>query len=76
MTKIGERFNEYGTLVSVHKCPDCGSEFTVCPPSNSDWGGCQAKTCISYDPKRDADKLFDESPELIERRLSETETSH
>lgn len=50
--------NEYGTPVSVHTCPDCGTEFTVCPPTDESWGGCLAKTCPSYDPARDADKYF------------------
>ena len=53
--KLREDTNEHGTPISVHKCSDCGEEFTVCPPAGEDWGGCMADTCISYDPKRDGD---------------------
>ena len=56
--KIREDVNEHGTPISVHKCPDCGEEFTVCPPGGDDWGGCMAETCISYDPKRDGEILM------------------
>ena len=57
--KIREDVNEYGTPVSVHECTDCKNTFTVCPPADDDWGGCQAESCPSYDLKRDADRLFD-----------------
>ena len=63
MTWISYALNEYGTPVSVHRCRDCGSQFSVCPAVNKDgprWGGCLATTCISYNPKRDADRMFDE----------------
>lgn len=56
--------NEFCTPVSVHICEFCGVEFTVTPavkPENDDdWRGCMAPECPSYDPERDADKLFDE----------------
>lgn len=56
-------FNDYGTQISVHDCESCGIEFTVCPaikPDKEGWDGCMAPNCLSYDPERDADKLFDE----------------
>jgi hypothetical protein len=67
--KIGTRMNDYGTLVSLHRCGSCGSEFTVCPPvpDGQEWGGCQAEGCASYDKRRDADRLFDSEPWRIER---------
>ena len=71
-TKIGYELNHAGTLISRHKCRWCGEEFTVCPavPDDHDdqWTGCLSTECESYDPKRDVDKLFDGSPELINRR--------
>jgi hypothetical protein len=59
--KIGMRKNEYGNTVSVHWCETCGEEFTVCPPvrDTDAWRGCLRPECTSYDPERDADKLFD-----------------
>ena len=54
-----EGLNEYGVIVSVHRCHACGSTFTVCPPAGADWGGCQAEDCESYDPDRDVDLFFD-----------------
>ena len=65
MPKIGESTNEFGTPVSVHTCEDCGSEFTVCPPADDNWGGCQVENCRSYDFNRDADRLFDRGDERI-----------
>ena len=62
-----ERLNEFGVTVSVHTCWACGDEFTVCPPAGEDWGGCMAPNCPSYDPKRDADKLFEEEPWRVQR---------
>ncbi len=51
--------NDYGTLVSLHRCWSCGNEFTVCPPQEAEvWGGCLAETCGSYDEKRDVDWMF------------------
>ena len=50
--------NEHGTPISVHKCPDCGAQFTLCPPGDDNWGGCQDIDCPSYDADRDADSLF------------------
>lgn len=70
-TKIGYELNYAGTLISRHKCRWCAKEFTVCPavPDDQDdqWTGCLSTECESYDPMRDADKFFDESPELIKR---------
>lgn len=66
--RISEAVNDYNTPVSVHFCFGCGSEFTVCPPFGDAWGGCLAETCSTYDPARDADKLFDEAPWMIRRR--------
>ena len=62
-------YNAYGVAVVVGRCGSCGARFTVCPPVDfSTWGEhCLAETCPSYDPARDADRLFDESPELIRR---------
>ena len=72
MAKIGQEFNEYGTLVTRFKCETCGNEFTVCPAvppdKEDDWRDCLSEECESYDPTRDADKLFDSNPEAIERR--------
>lgn len=67
--KIGVRMNEYGTLVSVHRCESCGCEFTVCPevPDGIEWGGCQGPTCGSYDERRDVDRLIDREPWRIEQ---------
>jgi len=75
--------NEYGTAVDAYQCEACGDRFTVCP-ANADrsqdgqWTGCLATTCDSYDPARDADRLFDDgnvvsfdqraNPNLIVRR--------
>lgn len=67
--KTGETMNEHGTPVSSHICPDCGDEFTVCPAvsdDREDWGGCLARECKSYDPKRDIDVLFASDAELAE----------
>ena len=64
---ISYALNKYGTPVSVHICGDCDSQFTVCPAHDDnkpDWGGCLGTTCISYDSKRDADRLFDEGKVL------------
>ena len=59
--KIGESVNEFGTPVSVHRCDDCGDEFTVCPcqPDDREWGGCLAESCASYDMDRDVDLWFE-----------------
>ena len=51
--KIRDDVNEYGTKISVHKCADCGEEYTLCPAQPGDFGGCQDEDCSSYDPKRD-----------------------
>lgn len=64
MAKISDTFNEYGTPVTLFHCPSCDSTFTVCPAVEDEhldqWTGCLGDTCPSYDPDRDADKLFDE----------------
>ena len=59
--KLRNNYNRFRTPVSVHRCDACGAEFTVCPPAknDSDWDGCMAENCDSYDPSRDIDKLFD-----------------
>ena len=64
---VGLSQNAYGTPVSVHVCDTCGGSFTVCPPAGSNWGGCQAESCRSYDKKRDVDRLFDEFPWQVKR---------
>lgn len=83
MSYLETRKNDYGTPVDAYRCETCGEEFTVCPAhadrsSDDQWAGCQAVTCGSYDPARDADKLFDNGnvlsfdqrkrPGLIQRR--------
>jgi hypothetical protein len=69
--KIGYEENEYGTLVSRHRCRWCGEEFTICPAVTDDkdnqWTGCQSNACESYDPKRDVDQLFEEGSDKIIR---------
>lgn len=57
--------NEYGTPVDRYKCETCGDVFTVCPAhddrsEDDQWAGCLATICASYDPARDADRLFDD----------------
>lgn len=52
---LGLDKNKYGTPVSLHKCDDCGNEFTVCPPAKENWGGCLSEICESYDINRDVD---------------------
>lgn len=70
MAKIGQTLNEHGTIVTQFKCEYCGHEFTVCPAVPPDkeyqWSGCLGADCQSYDEKRDADKLFDNPPDLVE----------
>ena len=64
--KIRLDVNEQGTPISVHRCPDCDDEFTVCPPAGDEWGGCLSPECSSYDPRRDADGLFgDDSGKVV-----------
>lgn len=62
--KLADTFNEYGTPVTLFSCPGCGTTFTVCPAVPDDllgqWSGCLGEGCSTYDPARDADKLFDE----------------
>ncbi len=61
MTWISYALNKSGTPISVHKCEYCGTRFTICPAHDEDapdWGGCLGTTCISYDIKRDANRLF------------------
>ena len=71
---VGLSNNEYGTATSVHTCDSCGGTFTVCPAvGNKGWESCLAEDCPSYDPKRDADKLFDNEPEKIRRCSKETQ---
>jgi len=58
--KTGEHHNEHGVLVSEHICDTCNKEFTVTPSvENTGWENCMDPDCESYDPKRDADPLFD-----------------
>lgn len=74
MAYLGTRPNEYNTPVDAYRCDTCGEEFTVCPANDDrskdgDWSGCMAPTCASYDPARDADKLFDDGNVIsLERR--------
>ena len=62
--RLREITNEHGTPVVEYRCETCGETFTICPaPKASEddqWTGCMATTCASYDPARDADKLFDD----------------
>ena len=65
--------NEYGTPVVEYGCETCGETFTVCPApepaEDGQWTGCQAATCASYDPARDADRFFDDGDVIsFERR--------
>lgn len=73
MTRLRQTTNGYGTSVVEYRCETCGETFMVCPaPSleeDEQWTGCQARTCGSYDPARDADRLFDDGDVLsLERR--------
>lgn len=68
MSHLGYGKNEYGTLISKHCCDTCGTNFTVCPaqfPEAQGWGNCMAPTCKSYDPSRDADKMFEEGVPFV-----------
>jgi hypothetical protein len=71
MTYLGEGINEYMVTVAKFICDDCGDLFTVCPPPDKTrihvWNKCLAYECPSYDANRDADRLFDDMPELIVR---------
>ena len=75
--------NEFGTPVDTYVCEVCGDRFTVCPAhedrsDDDQWTGCLSASCASYDPARDADRLFDDGnvtafgrrahPNLIIRR--------
>lgn len=66
--KIADTFNEYGKPVTMFWCDGCKSTFTVCPPVEDEhldqWTGCLGANCSTYDPERDADKLFDEGKVL------------
>lgn len=60
---IGYTRNEYGTLVSKHRCDTCGEEFTLCPAVSSKdegWENCLSPTCSSYSPDRDLDDVIEE----------------
>lgn len=61
--KIKDDINKYGTPVTVFWCDTCGVEYTVCPKPKPErehkWNDCLSPECDSYDPDRDADKLFD-----------------
>lgn len=73
MTYLGPSTNDYGTAISVHRCDSCGRTFTVCPAVRGDapgWDGCMSTTCESYDESRDADKLFEERPWVIQRSVT------
>lgn len=64
--KIGYSTNEYGTLVSCHRCNTCGRYFTVCPHNRGQhYDDCLADTCASYDESRDVDKMFDGGADII-----------
>lgn len=60
---FAEAFNEYGTPVTVARCKDCGTVFTVCPvvlpERESQWMGCLADDCPSYDIERDIGIFFE-----------------
>lgn len=57
--------NEFGTSVSIHRCASCGDEFTVCPSHTSDYGGCLAPLCPSYDIERDVDYLLASGQRIV-----------
>ena len=64
--------NEFGTLISVHECNDCGSKFTVCPARESDdtaYLSCIGVGCESYDPARDVNKMFGEGVPIHKRPI-------
>jgi hypothetical protein len=71
MSRIKDTYNQSGTKVAEYGCETCGAVFTVCPapsPEKDDqWRGCLAKGCKSYDPARDADKLFEDGNVNIRR---------
>lgn len=54
--------NEHGTPLTVHKCDECGNEFTVTPAvpaeRRDEWNMCMAESCPSYEPTRDAELYF------------------
>lgn len=50
--------NMHGTPVQVGVCKFCGRPFTVCPEPDEPYDECLAEDCASYDPSRDADKIF------------------
>ena len=59
---LGYNENEFNTEISEHLCDDCGSLFSLCPsvPSTAPgWDNCLSEDCESYDPSRDADKMFE-----------------
>jgi hypothetical protein len=66
--RLRQTTNEYGTSVVEYRCETCGELFTICPAPDPEedeqWTGCMAPTCASYDPARDADKLFDDGDVL------------
>lgn len=66
--KIADTFNEFGTPVTMFSCPGCNTTFTVCPAVPDDkldqWSGCLGIDCSTYDPDRDADKLFEQGKVL------------
>jgi len=64
MSALPISVNEYGALVSVLTCAQCGREVTVCPALGDDWrerwgDGCLADNCPSYDLSRDVDTFFE-----------------
>ncbi len=70
--KIGEGVNEHGTKISLHTCDICSQSYTIVPAVNDKskgWESCQAETCPSYDPKRDADILFMSEEELSKKKV-------
>ncbi len=73
MAFTGYGFNEYGTLVSEHRCDACGSPFTLCPAQSGPegdaaWGGCcLEEMCSSYDESRDIHKVWEGVRGLVQR---------
>lgn len=65
---LGFDYNKKGTRRSIHKCESCGTIFKVIPAipitKSKDWDECMTPDCESYDPSRDADKLFGEDGKL------------
>jgi hypothetical protein len=75
MSHLGYGRNEYGTLVSRHRCDVCDTEHTICPAQDDDepcgyppgldptW----PEGCQSYDAGRDVARLLGDGAEVVMR---------